>query len=182
MLFLLYSVEHGWLQPPVRVAIGVILSVTLLVVCERKAARKYVATANAMDGSAIAILFSTGVRRARAVESAAGDANVPVAGVVTALAVVISLRHDSLFTRCWGSSAGSSRLRSSRRAKTVRSRCSRIWSAQRRPGVGGVSQRWPLLTVLSTLLTAIYQWGWVLKFLDESSLLAGHGIFLLFQS
>ena len=41
VLFLRYSIDHGWLQPPVRVAIGVLTAVALLVVCERKAARKY---------------------------------------------------------------------------------------------------------------------------------------------
>ena len=59
VLFLRYSIEAGWLQPPVRVAIGILVAIALLVVCELKAARRYPVTANAMDAAAIAILFST---------------------------------------------------------------------------------------------------------------------------
>ena len=59
VFFLRYSVDQGWLQPPVRVAIGVLVGVGLLVLCELKAARRYPATANALDAAAIAILFAT---------------------------------------------------------------------------------------------------------------------------
>ena len=59
VFFLRYSIEHGWLEPPVRVAIGIIVAIALLVVCELKAARKYAVTANALDAAAIAILFAT---------------------------------------------------------------------------------------------------------------------------
>ncbi len=59
VFFLRYSIDHGWLAPPVRVAIGVIVAIALLVVCELKAARKYAVTANALDAAAIAILFAT---------------------------------------------------------------------------------------------------------------------------
>ena len=57
--FLGYSMQQGWLQPPVRVMIGLAVAIALLVVCEMKAARKYPVTANALDAAAIAILFST---------------------------------------------------------------------------------------------------------------------------
>jgi len=59
IFFLRYSIERGWLQPPVRVAIGVILGVGLLVVCERRAARRYPITANALDAAAVGVLFAT---------------------------------------------------------------------------------------------------------------------------
>src|SRR5439155_12082857 len=59
VFFLKYSVEHGWLAPPVRVAIGIIVAIALLVTCELKAARRYAVTANALDAAAIAILFAT---------------------------------------------------------------------------------------------------------------------------
>src|SRR5207245_320518 len=41
--------------------------------------------------------------------------------------------------------------------------------------------RWRVLTILTLVLTAIYQWGWVMKFLDESQLSLAMGIFLLFS-
>ena len=57
--FLGYSVEQGWLQPPIRVMIGIAVAIGLLVACELKAAREYPILANALDGAAIAILFAT---------------------------------------------------------------------------------------------------------------------------
>ena len=59
VFFLRYSIDHGWLAPPVRVAIGILTGISLLVVCDLKAARRYPVTANAMDAAAIAVLFST---------------------------------------------------------------------------------------------------------------------------
>ena len=41
VFFLRYSIDQGWLQPPVRVVIGILVAIALLVVCDRKAARKY---------------------------------------------------------------------------------------------------------------------------------------------
>src|SRR6185436_3838799 len=41
-------------------------------------------------------------------------------------------------------------------------------------------KRWPYLTVLSSVFTALYQWGWVLKFLNAGSLPLALSIFLIF--
>ena len=41
-------------------------------------------------------------------------------------------------------------------------------------------KKWPVLTVLTLVLTAIYQWGWVVTFLTASQLSLGMGIFLIF--
>src|SRR6185503_8379633 len=38
-----------------------------------------------------------------------------------------------------------------------------------------------LLTILTLILTVLYQWGWVFKFLDSSQLSVGMGIFLVFS-
>ncbi len=59
IFFLRYSVERGWLGPPMRVAIGLVTGICLLILCEWKIARRYAVTANALDGAGIAILFAT---------------------------------------------------------------------------------------------------------------------------
>ena len=41
-------------------------------------------------------------------------------------------------------------------------------------------KRWPLLTVLTVLFTTLYQWGWVFKFLDASSLALAMTVFVMF--
>src|SRR6185503_13615633 len=40
---------------------------------------------------------------------------------------------------------------------------------------------WPQLTILTLILTAIYQWGWVIQFLDSGQLSLAMGIFLVFS-
>src|SRR5262249_53871814 len=49
-------------------------------------------------------------------------------------------------------------------------------------GLAWVSYRkvWPVLSWLTVILTAIYQWGWVIKFLTAGQLSLAMGIFLLF--
>ena len=102
VFFLRYSISQGWLMPPVRMTIGIIVGVGLLILCELKAARKYPVTANAMDASAIAILFSTFfAARVR------WDLIIPVAAfglmvLVTAVAVLLSIRRDSIFIALLG--------------------------------------------------------------------------------
>jgi uncharacterized membrane protein len=102
VFFLRYSVQQGWLQPPVRVTIGILVAVALLVLCELKAARKYAATANALDAAAIAILFST-FFAAHALWNLIPPApTFGLLALVTALAVLLSIRRESLFIAVLG--------------------------------------------------------------------------------
>src|SRR5207244_5221655 len=41
-------------------------------------------------------------------------------------------------------------------------------------------KRWSSLTIVTVVLTAFYQWGWVIKFLDVNQLSLAMGIFLTF--
>src|SRR3712207_6944966 len=41
VLFLRYSIDHGWLQPAVRMSIGIVVGIGLLVCSELPAARRY---------------------------------------------------------------------------------------------------------------------------------------------
>lgn len=47
------------------------------------------------------------------------------------------------------------------------------------PGLRSM-RRWPLLTILAMVLTAVYQWGCVVKFLSVSQLPLAMGISLVF--
>ncbi|HET7041574.1 MAG TPA: DUF2339 domain-containing protein, partial [Gemmatimonadales bacterium] len=57
--FLRYSVEHGWLRPPIRMAMGLMMGAGLLGLCEHPWARRYAITANALGAAGIVALFST---------------------------------------------------------------------------------------------------------------------------
>ena len=102
VFFLRYSIEQGWLQPPVRVAIGVLTGLSLLVVCERKAARRYPVTANALDAAAVSILFATFFAAHALWNLIPALPTFLLLALVAAVAVLLSIRHESLFIAVLG--------------------------------------------------------------------------------
>ncbi len=181
VFFLRYSIDRGWLMPPVRMAIGLLVGIGLLVLCEMKAARKYPVTANAMDASAIAILFSTFFAAHALWHIIGSAADFLLLVLVTIVAVLLSIRRDSMFIALLGLVGGFSTP-------------ALLSTGENRPiplfgyllllnvGLAWVASRkkWPLLTALSLAFTTIYQWAWVAKFLTAAQLPLAAGIFLIF--
>lgn len=176
-----YSVEHGWLRPAVRAAFGLITGVGLLVVCELRVARNYRFTANAMDGAGIAILYATLFALHGRWHLWPATAAFFGMLLVTAAAVFLSTRRDSVFIALLGLIGGFATP-------------ALLSSGENRPIAlfsyllllnGGISwiayrKRWPLLTALSVVLTAVYQWSWIEKFLTTGQLPLAAGIFVVF--
>ena len=181
VLFLRYSVEDGWLQPPVRVAIGILVAIALLVVCELKAARRYPVTANALDAAAIAILFATFFAAHALWNLIPSLVAFVLLAVVTALAVLLSIRRESLFIAVLGLLGG---FATPALLSTGENRPIPLFAYLLLLNVGlawvAYRRRWPVLTALTLVFTTIYQWGWVFKFLSASSVPLAMGIFLLF--
>jgi uncharacterized membrane protein len=183
IFFLRYSIEQGWLQPPVRVAIGVLTGVSLLVVCERKAARRYPVTANALDAAAVSILFATFFAAHALWQLVPALPTFLLLALVATVAVLLSIRHESLFIAVLGLLGGFSTP-------------ALLSTGENRPiplfgyllllnlGLAWVARErgWPLLTGLSLALTTLYQWAWVLKFLDAKQVPLATGIFLVFPA
>jgi uncharacterized membrane protein len=181
IFFLRYSVQQGWLQPPVRVAIGLVVALALLVACELKAARRYPATANALDASAIAILFATFFSAHTLWNLIPGVVAFALLALVTVIAVLLSIRRDSLFIAILGLLGGFATP-------------ALLSTGENRPiplftyvlllniGLAWVSYRqvWPALSWLTVILTTAYEWGWVIKFLDAGQLSLAMGIFVVF--
>ena len=181
IFFLRYSVEHGWLQPPVRVVIGVVVAIALLLTCELRAARRYPITANALDAAAIAILFST-FFAAHALWGLIGSLTAfMLLALVTATAVLLSIRRESLFIAVLGLLGG---FATPALLSTGENRPIPLFAYLMLLNIGlawvAYRKTWPLLTVLTLIFTTIYQWGWVFKFLDASSLTLAMSIFLVF--
>ena len=179
--FLRYSIEAGWLQPPVRVAIGVVVALALLIVCELKAARRYPVTANAMDAAAIAVLFATFFAAHALWNLIPGVAAFALLAVVTALAVLLSVRRESLFIAVLGLLGG---FATPALLSTGENRPIPLFAYLLLLNIGLAQvahrKRWPILTALTLVFTTIYQWGWVMKFLSTSSLPLAMSVFLLF--
>jgi uncharacterized membrane protein len=183
LFFLSYSVEHGWLSPPVRASLGIATGIILLLVCELRVARNYTFTANALDGAGIAILYAT----LFAIHALwhllpVGDVFVLML-VVTAIAVLLSIRRDSVFIALLGLVGGfaTPALLSTGENKPIA-----LFSYLLLLNVGllwvAIQRRWPLLTALSVAFTVIYEWGWIGKFLTVSQLPLAVSIFILFAT
>ena len=71
-------------------------------VCELKAARDYPATANALDAAAIAILFATFFAAHALWNLIPASPTFGLLALVTALAVLLSIRRESLFIAVLG--------------------------------------------------------------------------------
>ena len=181
VFFLRYSMDQGWLQPPVRVVIGIIVAIALLAVCELKAARKYPITANAMDAAAIAILFSTFFAAHSLWNLISGGTAFALLGLVTLVAVLLSIRRDSLFIAVLGLLGGF--------ATPIL-----LSTGENRPiplfayllllnvGLAWVAYRngWIILSTLTLAFTTLYQWGWVARYLDSAQVPLAIGIFTIF--
>jgi uncharacterized membrane protein len=178
-----YSVEHGWLRPAVRATFGFVTGIALLLACELRVARNYRFTANAMDGAGIAILYATLFALYGRWHLWPAPAAFFGMLLVTAAAVYLSTRRDSIFIALLGLVGGFATP-------------ALLSSGENRPVAlfsyllllnGGISwiawkKRWPLLTALSLGLTAIYQWTWVERFLTTGQLPLAAAIFLLFAA
>jgi hypothetical protein len=181
VFFLRYSIQQGWLQPPVRVLIGLTVAIGLLMLCELKAARNYPATANALDAAAIAILFATFFAAHALWNLIPAAIAFALLAAVTALAVVLSIRRESLFIAVLGLLGGFSTpaLLSSGENRPVPLF---MYLALLNVGLAWVAYRqvWPVLTMLTLVLTTLYQWVWVFRFLTANQLSLALGIFVLF--
>ena len=182
IFFLGYSIEQGWLQPPIRVMIGIAVAVSLLVICELKAARTYPVLANALDAAAIAILFASFFSAHALWDLIPASVAFGLLALVTALAVVLSIRRESFFIAVLGLLGGFS---TPILLSTGENRPIPLFSYLLLLNVGlawvAYKKRWPILTVLTLLFTTLYQWGWVFKFLrDASDVSLAMGIFIVF--
>lgn len=181
--FLRYSVQHGWLTPPIQMALGLLTGLGLLAVCELKVARRYPVTANAMDGAAIAVIYATlftaHVRWHLLGSLATGALMV----LVTAVAVLLAVRRDAVFVALLGLVGG---FATPLVLSTGVDRPVGLFGylLLLNAGLAGVAyaKRWPLLIALSLALTALHQWVWVARFLDASKLPLALGIFLVFPA
>ncbi len=181
IFFLNYSIDRGWLQPPVQMTIGIIAGLGLLLLCELKAANKYRITANAMDASAVAILFATFYAAYALWHLINPGVSFIFLVLVAVVAVLLSIRRDSLFIALLGLVGGfaTPALLSSRENHPITLfgyllllNAGLAWIASKK--------KWPLLTTLALVLTTLYQWGWVMKFLTAGQLPLSVGIFLVF--
>jgi uncharacterized membrane protein len=183
VFFLKYSVEHGWLSPPIRATFGVITGVALLVICEMRVARGYTFTANAMHGAGIAILYATLFAVHALWHLLAAPIVFLLMLIVTAVAVGLSIRRDSMFIALLGLMGG---FATPALLSTGENRPVGLFSYLLLLNLGlawvAYKKRWPALTLGSAIFTVMYQWGWVAKYLTPAQLPLAVAIFAIFAA
>ena len=179
--FLRYSIDHGWLGAPVRMAIGLVTGVLLVVGCETKRARRYAPTAQALAAGGVATLFSTFYAAHALWHLLPSLATFALLALVAAVAVVLSIRRNAIFIALLGLLGG---FATPALLSTGEDRPIALFSYLLVLNVGlawvAHRKRWPLLSALSLGFTALYQLGWVASFLDETKLPIAIGIFVVF--
>lgn len=181
--FLRWSIEHGWLGPAVRAAIGALAGVGLIAGAETRRARRYAVTAQSLAGAGVAILFATVFAAHALWNLLPGSAAFALLVLITAVAVAHAVRREALVVALLGLVGGFATpiLLSTGEDRPIGLfsyllilNVGLAWVAHRR--------RWPLLGALSLALTALYQLGWVARFLGPHNLLVGAVVFLVFPA
>lgn len=181
--FLRYSVEQGLLGPPIRLAIGVVTGVALLVTSETRGRHRWSVTADAFAASGIAILFATFFAGSALWHLIPQVGTFALMVLVTAVAVLLAIRHDSLFIALLGLVGG---FATPILLSTGEDRPIGLFGylLVLNAGLAWVGRRrgWTVLIALSVGFTAIYQWGWVMKFLLDrpAELPIAVAVFLVF--
>jgi uncharacterized membrane protein len=174
--FLKYGIEHGWLTTTVRMTIGLITGAGLLGFCETKQAQRYAVTAQSLTAAGIAILFSTFFASTSLWGMMPAWAAFLCMVVVAAVAVMLSIRRNSIFIALLGLLGG---FATPALLSTGQDHPVGLFSYLAVLNIGlawvGYRKQWPILKALSLVFTAVYQLGWVLKFLDTAET-AGQGL------
>ncbi len=175
------SIDQGWITAPVRMWMGFAVGIGLIILCEMKVARRYRITANAFDGAGIAILYATLFAAHDRWHLIPQAATFVLMIGVTAVAVVLSIRRDSVFIALLGLLGGFS---TPALLSTGDDRPFSLFGylLLLNAGIGWVAykKRWPFLSLLTLVFTTIYQWVWVVRFLDGARVGIAAAIFLVF--
>ena len=168
---------HPWL----RAGLGLGTGVALVVVAERWIAAKYRVTANALDAAGIGILYAT--LYAMHARWALVPLVVAFIGMllVTAAAVALATRRDSIVIANLGLLGGfvtAFLLSSTENYPLAVFSCLLALNI----GIAWLAARkgWWLISALSVILTALYEWGWALQAMNVGLLPLGAAIFAVF--
>ena len=181
--FLRWSIENGWLGPAVRAAIGAACGLGLLVGAETRRARRYAVTAQSLAGAGVAILFSTVFAAHALWDLIPALLAFALLALVAAVAIAYAVRRESLTMALLGLAGG---FLTPILVSTGQDRPVGLFSYLLLLDVGlawvAHKKRWPLLGAVALAFTALYQAGWVVRFLDDLNVPVGVVVFLVFPA
>ncbi len=181
ILALKIAADKGVFRPPIRAAMGTLTGIAIIFVCELRIARTYKVTANAMHGAGIAMLYATLFAAYARWHLVPALVAFGAMVVVTIVAVLLSIRRESVFIALLGLFGG---FATPAMLSTGENRPIGLFTYLLVLNVAlawvAMKRRWTVLTGISLVFTAIYQWGWIAKFLTASQVPLAAAIFLVF--
>jgi Predicted membrane protein (DUF2339) len=174
-----FRASGDWLLAGIGLGAGAVL----IAIAELWAASRYPVTAKALDAAGVGILFAT----LYAMHARWGLVPLVVsfAGMlaITALAVFLAIRRDSIFIALLGLLGGfvNAYLLSTTENYPL---AVFAWLLALNAGIGwlAVKKRWWLLLAVAIVLTAIYEWAWALQAVTVGRLVIGAVIFAVFAA
>ncbi len=181
VFFVRWSIDAGLITPPIRMAGATLFGLALVALSETRFARSYRLTAQSLIAGGIATLFATFFAARVFWHLTPAWLTFLLLVLVTAAAVLLAIRQRSLVIAVLGLLGGFAT------PILVSTGENNPWGLfgyllLLTAGLAWVSyqRRWPILSALSLAFTALYQAGWVARFLDLAQLPLALGIFLVF--
>jgi uncharacterized membrane protein len=176
-----YSIEHGWISPAMRVAMGLVAGAASLAVGEWRLRERYGGTADALSGAGFAILYaSLWAARARYGLVGTGTAFVAMA-CVTAACTWLSARRSSLLIAALGLAGGfATPLLVASQADHPIGLFGYLLILDLALLVLAERRGWPALGLLSLVATTLYQISWVAWRMGPGELWIGFGVLASF--
>jgi uncharacterized membrane protein len=179
--FVVYSASHGWLRPPIRLAIALAVGTGLVVASVTRFADRYPRTVQPLAAAGVAVLFFAVFAGHTLWHLLPGLATFGLLAFITAVAVLLAVLRSAMVVAVLGLLGGFAApfvVRSGENnylglfGYLLLLNVALAWVAHRK--------RWPILSALSLLLTMVYQGGWAARFLRETPLPSALGIFIVF--
>jgi uncharacterized membrane protein len=179
--FFQYGIEHGLINPPIRVAIGVVVGLGCVVGAELFVRKRFVILANVLTGAGIAILYFAFWAASALYELVPSIAGMALMVVVTAASCVLAVRRSSLAIAIFGLAGG---FATPILLSTGSDRPVALFSYLLLLDAGLLfiahKRRWPLLALFSAVGTIVYELLWVVGRMDGDRLALGMAIVAVF--
>jgi hypothetical protein len=179
--FLKWSFDHGFVTPPVRVAMGIVTGLALLTVGLRLPRERYAVLVQALAAAAILVLYADIFASCSFYHFISHAAAFALMLLVTATAFLLALRLNSHTVAILGLLGG---FLTPPLLSTGVDRPLGLFTYIAILDAGllaiGLTRRWTYLVLLSAVATIVMQFGWLSRFFAAEKALTAMAVFLAF--
>jgi len=183
IFFLKWSFDHGWITPPIRVAMGLVTGIGLLIGGLRIPRPRYEVLAQALTGAGVLILYADIFAACSFYHFIPNAAAFLLMVLVTVAAFLLAVRLDAPAVVILGLLGG---FLTPPLLSTGVDHPFGLFGYIALLDVGllavALRKRWNYLTLLAAIATVVMQFGWVDKFFVAEKMPVATGIFLCFAA